>query len=312
MKNSQPFISVVIPAYNEEKFIGPTLEALNNQAYPRSKMEIIVVDNNSIDSTVEIANRLADKVLHYHDKPVGKVRNFGVAHAQGEVLFFIDADCVAPSDWVENGVRLIKEQNDRVLGGGITLRKNPTFIEKYWLLQGRNHEVLPKELLGASIAVNKSAFFKVNGFSETLTAGEDSKFHQDLIEKGYNVQLYHDLSVEHLGNARTIYEFFWRQAWHSEGYSSRIKKSIKEPVFVFTLGYLLMLVLIPVTGFKYTFEIIIALVFLVTIRSVDRIRKSKNLKNCKNIINIFAVDLVYFSGRAFGFCKGIFKNGFKL
>ncbi|MBS3137439.1 glycosyltransferase, partial [Candidatus Woesearchaeota archaeon] len=50
----QPFVSIIIPAYNAEKYIGLVLEAISNQDYPKEKIEVILVDDNSTDKTIEI------------------------------------------------------------------------------------------------------------------------------------------------------------------------------------------------------------------------------------------------------------------
>jgi glycosyltransferase involved in cell wall biosynthesis len=86
----KPLISVIIPAHNEEHYLGETLAALRHQTYPY--FEIIVVANGCTDATGEVARQKADRVLELPDRAVGKARNTGAAKARGQLLVFLDAD----------------------------------------------------------------------------------------------------------------------------------------------------------------------------------------------------------------------------
>lgn len=95
-------ISIVIPAYNEEEYLGETLDALAQQTLRRDAFEIIVVDNASSDQTSTIAySHGADKIIHESRKGTNRARQTGLRHACGEIIAFLDADCIAPSDWLE-------------------------------------------------------------------------------------------------------------------------------------------------------------------------------------------------------------------
>ncbi len=83
-------VSVIIPAYNEEKFIEKCLISIKNQSF--KDIEIIVVDDGSTDKTVEIAEKIADRVILQDHLGCGKARNIGAKSAAGEILVFIDAD----------------------------------------------------------------------------------------------------------------------------------------------------------------------------------------------------------------------------
>src|SRR5690606_20079031 len=114
------------------------------------RFEIIVVDNNSTDRTAEIAKASGATVLFKEKGPVGAVRNFGAMNARGDIIAFIDSDCVAPSDWLAYGSELITANSDTAYGGGCYLRAKPFFIERFWLLSNNNEGTLPKHLIGAT------------------------------------------------------------------------------------------------------------------------------------------------------------------
>jgi glycosyltransferase involved in cell wall biosynthesis len=96
-----PRISVIVPAFNAEGFIGDCLDSLERQAFPRAHYEIIVVDNNSSDRTVEIARR-HDRVtvLREPEQSSYIARNRGIAAAGAPVLAFLDSDCSVGPNWL--------------------------------------------------------------------------------------------------------------------------------------------------------------------------------------------------------------------
>ncbi|HZV34525.1 MAG TPA: glycosyltransferase [Verrucomicrobiae bacterium] len=85
-------ISVIIPAHNEEDYIGMTLDALSRQNYPY--FEVIVVANGCHDRTAQIALKACDRLVVLSDKNLGVARNLGAKLARGELLMFLDADTV--------------------------------------------------------------------------------------------------------------------------------------------------------------------------------------------------------------------------
>src|SRR5690606_5957874 len=92
-------ITVVIPAFNEQDCLAATLRALQAQDYPAGRVEVIVVDNGSTDRTREIAAALGARVLVRPGVTIAALRNAGAAEARGEILAFLDADCVPAPDW---------------------------------------------------------------------------------------------------------------------------------------------------------------------------------------------------------------------
>ncbi len=92
-------ISVVIPTYNEEQYIGKCLESLQKQTDPPD--EIIVVDNNCTDKTAEIAKRMGARVISEKEQGMIPARNAGLNAAKFEIIARIDADTIVPPDWIE-------------------------------------------------------------------------------------------------------------------------------------------------------------------------------------------------------------------
>jgi glycosyltransferase involved in cell wall biosynthesis len=93
--------SVVIPAYNEEQYIGTTLKTLQKQDF-EGAYEVIVVDNNCSDNTVSIAHSLGARVISENHAGVCWARQAGTEAALGEIIISTDADTVFDSDWLKN------------------------------------------------------------------------------------------------------------------------------------------------------------------------------------------------------------------
>lgn len=108
-------LSVVVPAYNEEKYLAGCLQSLRAQG--ECDFELIVVDNNSEDNTAEIARTYADQVLHetegqgYH-----YAARCGVAHARGEIVTICDADTRYPPEWTATILAEFTEQDSGIYG----------------------------------------------------------------------------------------------------------------------------------------------------------------------------------------------------
>ncbi|MCW8091304.1 glycosyltransferase [Alteromonas sp. ASW11-130] len=305
-----PFVSIVVPAYNEEKYLAQCLTSLTNQTYSKERYEIIVVDNGSTDETVPIAKSFDVNLILQPKGPVGNVRNTGVDNAQGDIIFFIDADCEADEKWLETGVESML-RDPKVYGGGYRLRKNPYFLEKYWLLNTSEGEPLHSELLGGCIVIQKDVFNEVGQFDTTVTSGEDSKITQSLLRAGYEVKMDRKYSVVHLGNPIEAGQFIKRQVWHSENYIKDIRNSIKDPVFLLTLSFassiLLSLMLLPILGFEALYFVGVALL-IPLIFSLKRIKRCGEYSKIMKLPFIYYLDLLYLIGRSFGIIKGLSKS----
>lgn len=108
------FLSVVVPALNEERYIGQCLVSLTAQSYPRELYEIIVVDNASTDWTPEITLGFRVRVIYEAERGIGQARHRGAQAAKGEMIAGTDADAIAPPTWLEEIARAFR--SDELLG----------------------------------------------------------------------------------------------------------------------------------------------------------------------------------------------------
>lgn len=195
-----PFISFIVPAFNEEKGIKNTVDSLMNIDYPKNKFEIIIVDDGSKDNTYKIAKTFANNQIRVFTKKnggKGSALNYGITRAKGELIFTMDADtiitpdavkyqvarfaisprvmCVAPVIAVHNprGIFQRVQQIEYMLG---------VFIREAFASYNAIH-ITP----GAFSAYRKSFFDKYGGFEEGNIT-EDLEMSLRVQYKGYLVE----------------------------------------------------------------------------------------------------------------------------
>ncbi len=179
-----PFVSVIVPVRNEERFIADCLTNLLNQDYPQDRLKLIVVDNNSTDRSRTIIRQFPVQYVFEKRKGVSKARNTGARVARGDLLAFVDGDCVAPRDWISRLVTALWDQSADACIGTCVFPQGGSFVEDYLALRGidSQRELLnesrpfPPWLLTGNLLVRRTIFEKVAGFEETLARGEDADF----------------------------------------------------------------------------------------------------------------------------------------
>ena len=174
-------ISLIIPAHNEEKYIGACLDhALKNS---RGRFhEIIVIDNASTDRTPDIARRYENvRVILEPKKGLTHARERGFAEATGDVLAYIDADTKMPENWLDIAeTSFEKEPNFACLSGPYTyydIHPIQQFLVKmYWrILATPSAYFTGYMVVGGNFAIKKEVLEKMNGFDTTIAFyGEDT------------------------------------------------------------------------------------------------------------------------------------------
>jgi GT2 family glycosyltransferase len=175
-KKTCPMVSVIIPAHNEEAYLGQTLEAINRQHY--RNFEIIVIANGCTDRTVGIAEGHCQNLIVMGEKGLSRARNLGARDARGDVLLFLDADTLLEWDALETIAQCFTRQYAAGTLRGRPDAKRLSYRLIYWL---KNLEHRWRLHAGSSgvILCWKDDFQAVGGFDERLEVMENS----DLIKK---------------------------------------------------------------------------------------------------------------------------------
>ena len=196
-----PDISIVIPTNNSESTITRCVKSLTSQSFPRKKYEIIVVDNSSVDNSVDLAKRAgADKVIVVEHCLQGKARNVGAEHAKANILAFIDSDCGAQDGWLDIIEKELSE-NDAI--GGPILNGNTRSLvgwADYLMEFSGFHEYKKRGLVkwvpSANQVCKKDVFLHVGGFTEK-SLSEDVIFGNSLRKAGFNIVYVPELKMLH-------------------------------------------------------------------------------------------------------------------
>ena len=169
-------ISVIIPAFNEERLLGETLARVSHALTPFTRRqwetELIVCDNNSTDHTADIARAAGAKVVFEPVNQIGRARNSGASAAMGDWLIFVDADSHPGAELFEEVA--VQIESGGCLAGGSTVKLDghyPTvnFVTWLWNCTSR----IFKWVAGSFIFCETRAFRKINGFSNELFATEE-------------------------------------------------------------------------------------------------------------------------------------------
>lgn len=188
-KRQRPFASIVVPVYNYAAHLEKTLASIMEQSF--RDFELIVVDDCSSDRSAEVAGKYTKKI-HVNRTNSGPAasRNRGVEMAKGRIVCFIDSDCIASRNWLEEMVKCLGS-NDRdcamgrtsipesnLLGDAISCLGFPgganAGFENMWKVDRMG---FTDHITSCNFAAKREAFRKFGGFDESfpLAGGEDSE-----------------------------------------------------------------------------------------------------------------------------------------
>ena len=203
-----PSCTILIPAHNEEKVIGHTLEAMLRLEYPREKLKIVVINDGSTDTTRDIINRFAadDTRVELFDVPRGqggkgksRALNLGVQHITSEIIAIYDADNTPDKDALRYLVAqlLLHKDLGAVIGKFRTVNKNATLLTRFinietlsfqsMLQAGRWQMHNIATLPGTNFVMRTSIIRQLHGWDEEALT-EDSEMSIRIYEEGYKIK----------------------------------------------------------------------------------------------------------------------------
>ncbi len=331
------FISIIIPFRNEEKNILKTYESLINQNYPKEKFEIIFVNDNSDDKSLQLLENIQnpENVFVYsvpdnysinaHKK---RAIRFGIEKSKGEIIVTTDADCVHQKDWLLNLLNYFDDKTAFVSGPVEFIYDSNLFSEMQRLefaglvitgagLIGADNPVICN---AANIAYRKNVFEEVGGFTYqmSLSSGDDEllmqKIHRDT---NYKIKFAADKNAIVLTEANsTLKDFYYqRKRWASKGLFYGDSLLLFKLILIFF--FYLSLIIQPVFGiflstkFFLTFLISVLIKicgeYFVLKRGVRILFEAKILKSFL-ITEILQVPYILISGFMGMFGNLIWKN----
>ena len=278
---------------------------------------MIVVDNGSKDETCKIAQRYnAEIILFPEGKTIASVRNHGALSAKGDILAFLDADCVVTEDWLFNAVKKLDASIGAVGSRPVAPLQSSTWVQRCW------GKIMPRSLEGSNFVdwlsasnmiLKRELFDKVDGFDEQLQTCEDVDIGFRL-NKVTKILYAPDVKAFHLREPRTLFDLFKKEIWHG--------KSLFKSVFRHaSLFRRLRIIGVPLFCLINMFFIIIGLVlridiwFISTIMffSVPIIMTIRNLRRVKNplmLCQCFLINTTYILGRSVSIICSFFSSMF--
>jgi glycosyltransferase involved in cell wall biosynthesis len=207
MTNNLPFISIIIPCRNEEKYIGKCLDSILNQDYPREKTEILFIDGMSEDKTRETINDYSKKysfirLLKNYQKFTPFGLNIGIKEAKGDFIVRMDAHASYEKDYISKCIFYFKKYEVDNVGGIIkTLPGSETIIAKaislslshvfgagnsYFRIGSKEPQFVDTVFGGC---YKKEIFNKIGFFNEKMIRSQDFEFNLRLKQSGGKILL---------------------------------------------------------------------------------------------------------------------------
>jgi glycosyltransferase involved in cell wall biosynthesis len=198
----RPFVSVIVPVYNGEEMIGPCIESLLAQDYPKKRFEILVVDNGSTDATAEIIRRYPVRyVLEDQVKTSYGARNRGAREGRGELLAFCDADETALPHWLRALVDALEEDCGGASGPMLADPAAHDALSIYAAKDANPHDM--REACDIELAVTGNVLYRrdlfdaLGGFNTATRTGADLDFSDRVRQAGKRIRFTPEAVVYH-------------------------------------------------------------------------------------------------------------------
>lgn len=222
-----PFISVVIIGRNEGSRLTDCIRSVRSMDYPSEQFEIIYVDSDSSDNSLERAREAgAHRSIALTVKPLSAAagRNRGLAEAGGEYVLFLDGDTLLNPAFIREALPAFSDEKIAIVfGHRVEYRKNSLYIEVCDLDWDRNPGF--SETSAGDILIRKNVIDEIGGYREII-AGEDPEMSNRVINAGYKIlhidaeMVKHDLSI-------TTFRQYWKHAYRS-GYAYGIVSDLTQ------------------------------------------------------------------------------------
>ena len=228
---SYPFVSVIIPIYNNARGLSRVLGALQEQTYPCNRYEILVIDNGSDDNFIDVIKQYPDVRLlceHRHKGSPYSARNRGIEQAFGDILVFLDSTCFPVNNWLYEGIHCMMQAKADLLGGNIKF-DFPDKVKMHHIYESlmtiRVKESIEKKqaMIGGNLFVKKQVFDALGKFPEGLRSGGDIRWTSMATQRGFHL-VYGEHALVYI-KPRSLCKFFskmWRfgkarpQRWEEE------------------------------------------------------------------------------------------------
>ncbi len=316
-------VSIVIPTKNDEEVLDMCLRSIKDLDYPIEDYEVIIVDGNSTDRTIEIARNYDVKVFYESVGTIGGARNIGVENSNGKYIAFTDADCVVEKNWLKVLVGKLETLDIASIGGAnITPDDDYEFAKsvgtvlsflsgvgaRYGFNSEEEIEIYHNPT--CNVAYNKKIFQEAGGFNKKLITCDDEELDYRLKKKGLKILFTPYTTVLHY--RRPTWRKFVKMALnYGIGRMQAIKlhrRMGKWFHFVPPTAILLFSFLFLMSLLNPLFALTVLSLSLFGAFGVGIMSLYLSVKHRKNFFDLYGLITIWFFGYGIGMLKGLYKE----
>jgi glycosyltransferase involved in cell wall biosynthesis len=210
-----PLVSFVIPVKNSASRLQRLLATVVANDYPRELVEILVVDNESTDTSAQVARDGGATLLRSSASSVAEVRNSAAREARGSILAFVDADHEITREWIRTAVDVLSAEGVAAAGAPYLTERSPSWVQRHY--DAMRDRVVSREevqwLGSGNLAIKKSVFDDIGGFDASLTACEDVDLCNRVRLAGHRIVADPGMRSVHYGDPKTLKALFYGELW---------------------------------------------------------------------------------------------------
>ncbi len=307
-------VTFIVPLKNEERTIRQCIDSIINQMVDGD--QVIVVDNGSTDRSPEIVEEYKSILfLENGDVSIGCLRNIGAKSAQGDVLGFIDADCVLRQGWRNEVFRSFENPKIVATGSKYILPEKPHWIERVWFSQKKEFPGSVAYINSGNLAVRKDDFDRVGGFDENLITGEDAELCGRLRANECLVWENPKIEAVHLGNPKDLWNFYKKQRWHALGMFGTFKVSWFDKPVIMTFGYVLSWLVVLLFAlrsalFDGEFPFVLAVLILLGVPAITAVFRCAQFGKFNYFLHYLWLYSIYYAARSEALFRIIYNKLF--
>lgn len=321
--------SVIIPVYNEEKYIANCLESLLNQSFPKDEMEILFIDGNSDDHTISIINTLSErvpnniKVINNPNRTQAYAMNIGIREAKGKYIIRMDAHADYQEDYIQECVKILNTGMYDNVGGIAETRARSEYGEIVALMMSSKFGVGNSQFRTSKVgglvdtvpfgAFRRDYLEKIGGFDVRLDRNEDNEINYRIRSNGGKIFL--SPTIRFTYYCRETLNGILQMAFQNGKWTVITSKycpgamSIRH---IIPLAFVLSLFGMGIGGFFFPplwFLLGLELSLYAVLDLYFSVKATKNIKKILQLIPLFFLfHFTYGLGSIYGFCH-LFKEG---
>jgi glycosyltransferase involved in cell wall biosynthesis len=248
----QPFVSIIVPCFNEKKYIRTFIENILQQDYPKDRLEVFIIDGMSSDGTRKIIEDYQQKhpyirLLLNEKRFVPFALNLGIGKSRGEVIIRMDAHSEYPKSYISvlvwylfeleadnvGGVWITKPANDSPKAGSIAIALSSVFGvgNSYYRLGVKSIRKVDTVPFGC---FRKTVFDKIGLFDEDLLRNQDDELNARIIKNGGSIYLIPEVAISYYARSdiSSLFKMFFQYAFFKPLVNRKLKKPATMRQFI--------------------------------------------------------------------------------